>query len=164
MKAILLLLAILAITATADPTPIREYVKGFFQGIRETRGIEDLDKCMDPSEHILTKIRAALELMKQLKIEPILQGLSMLFEALYEMEEMLRPCLDKHTQFKKLMDAIDAMDINMVLAKLMENPLKYLASIIEVIRYMELAKFELGGKSLGIIMYDLFLATMILAP
>eukprot|EP00831_Metopus_contortus_P067665 TRINITY_DN603_c0_g1_i11.p1 TRINITY_DN603_c0_g1~~TRINITY_DN603_c0_g1_i11.p1 ORF type:complete len:113 (-),score=37.12 TRINITY_DN603_c0_g1_i11:23-361(-) len=77
-----------------------EFMEGFLKGIREVKSIEDLLKCMKHSEEIIEKIKKAISLIRKFSIESILEGFSMLFEALYQLEEMLMPCLEGFDQFK----------------------------------------------------------------
>ncbi len=142
------------------PENIKEYIKGLLAGIHEAKSVDDLVKCMDEAQRLLEKMKAALEMMRTLKIESMLQGLSMLFEALFELEEMLHPCLEEYTQFRKLMEAMSNADIGEIISKILSNPLQFLADVLEAIRCFEHEKYELAGKYLGAVLYSLFLVQM----
>eukprot|EP01022_Parablepharisma_sp_SALTPOND_P014113 TRINITY_DN1899_c0_g1_i1.p2 TRINITY_DN1899_c0_g1~~TRINITY_DN1899_c0_g1_i1.p2 ORF type:complete len:523 (-),score=82.97 TRINITY_DN1899_c0_g1_i1:4803-6371(-) len=142
--------------------PLKDFLKGFLEGIHETKPINDLMKCMDVAERLMEKIKAALELIHKLTIDSMLEGLSMLFEALFELEEMLRPCLEEYGQFKKLMDAMGNANIGKVITKILMNPIQFMVDVMECIKSFEHKKFSPAGKHLGNILYKLFLTQLTL--
>jgi len=169
MRGILFLLAILTFTTAcshcqlnrrADPEPVEDYVAGILEGIHEQKSVEGLKKCMGQAQQLLDKMKAAIELMKQFKIDALFQGLSMLFEALSELEDMLDPCLEEYTQFQKLMDAMESSDINAIIMKIMSNPLQFVADILECMRAFEHQRWHIAGKYMGTILYNLFLVEL----
>lgn len=167
MKVLIVFLAIAAICAAENPfaikskveanNPIQDFVEGLLKGIHETKTVEDLIKCMKSADEIIVKIKAALKLIRTLNIEAMLQGLSMLFESLFEIEEMLRPCLMEFTQFKKLIQAIAEMNINKVVQKIISNAFQFIAIIIDCIKNLESANYTRAGMDLGNVLYLLFL-------
>jgi cellobiose-specific phosphotransferase system component IIA len=140
-----------------DPKPIVDFSNGFLKGIHEIKSVDDLVKCVKEADHILENIQKALELIKTLNIEKMLEGLTMLFEALYDLEEMLRPCLGEYSQFRKLVEAIMNMDINEVVQKIVANTFQFIADIVDCIQAFQRSNFVQAGRDLGDIMYRLFL-------
>lgn len=127
------------------------------KGIRETKTVEDLIKCMKSADQIIEKIKSALTLIKTLNVESMLQGLSMLFESIFEIEEMLRPCLTEFAQFKKLLEAMQNVDMNKIVQKIIMNAFQFIADIIDCISYLEKQNYSRAGAALGDIMYKLFI-------
>ena len=140
--------------------PIQDFVDGFLKGIREEKGIEDLLKCMKNADQILEKIKTALALIKKFTLESLLQGLSMLFESIFDLEEMLRPCLGEFTQFKKLIIAIADADIEDIITKIMQNPMQFIADISDCIDALTKREYLRAGKDIGDVLYRLFLVEM----
>ena len=156
-KAVGDLMRIMFLSRRASVNPIQDFVDGFLKGIRETKSIDDLLKCMKNADQILEKIKTALLLIKKFTLESLLQGLSMLFEAIFDLEEMLRPCLAEFTQFKKLLEAIANADIDEIIMKIMQNPIQFIADIADCIDALGKGDYLRAGRDIGDVLYRLFL-------
>jgi len=150
----------LFISRSVNNIPIVDFLSGLLKGIHETKSIEDLISCAKNAEPILEKIKIALDLIKKMTIESLLEGLTMLFEAFLELEEILRPCLVQFTQFKKLIDAIVHADINKLIQKIIQNAFQFIADIMDAIHAFEAKEMSRAGKDLGDVLYKLFLVEL----
>ena len=166
MKAIVIAFAILAIcqaqylyhdSPTAESNTVSEFIKGFFAGIHETTSVDELYKCIPGTSEIIAKIKAALEEMGKFTAEVLIEGLHTIVQQMHELEAALRPCLEKFDQFKKLIAEIDQIDINTMVKKIIDDPMKFLGLLLEAARYFGSEQYELAGESFGAIMYGLFL-------
>lgn len=139
--------------------PIYDFVTGLLLGIKETKTIDDLLKCLKNADSILEKIKAALELIKGMKsLDDLLKGLKLLFNALMELENMLKPCLDGFEQFKKILKAIRHVDWAKLLQKIVSRWPYYLDDIIEAVIAFTKGNYQKAGKCLGDILYRMFIA------
>lgn len=145
--------------------PIYDFLSGFLLGLHETKKVEDLLKCLKNADHILEKIREALEKIAHLKsLDDLLLGLKMLFAALTELEELLKPCLDGFEQFKRLMKEIRNIDFEKLLHKLISHWPYYIDDIVECIIALAKGHNTKAGKFLGDILYRLFLVDSTVHP
>ncbi len=140
-----------------DTEPIIDFVSGFLIGINEKQSISDLIKCMKNADQILEKITRALNLITKFSFQDLTKGLSLLFEALLELELMLRPCLSEFTQFQKLIAEIADADIRTLVLKIIRNPLPYIQDFNMCLKALDAQNYTLAGQYLGDIMYRLFL-------
>jgi len=154
------LLRMMFLSARVQAEPIADFLTGFLKGIHEVKNIDDLLKCIRSADPILEKIQKALELIKTLNVESMLEGLTMLFEAMFELEEMLRPCLEEFSQFRKLIEAIMNLNIDEVVQKIIANAFQFLADIIDCIQAFQRKNYNQAGRDLGDIMYRLFLVQL----
>ena len=141
----------------ATVEPLQAFLEGFLKGIHEVKSIDDLIKCIGEANKIIERIMAALELIKKFTIESLLQGLTLLFDSIFDLEEMLRPCLSEFTQFRKLIEAMMNSDINELIQKIIQNAFQFIADIIDCIQSFEKGDYVQAGKDLGDILYKLFL-------
>lgn len=141
-----------------EANPIYEFVSGFLLGIKETKTIDDLLKCLKNADQILEKIKQALETIRTMKnVDDLLRGLKMLFAAFVELEELLKPCLEGFTQFKRILKEIRHVDFNKLLQKIISRWPYFLDDIIECILAFTKAQYSKAGKCLGDMLYRLFL-------
>lgn len=140
--------------------PLQLFIEGLLLGIKEEHTIEDLLKCIKNSEQILAKIQKAIELISKFTLESLLEGLSLLFEAIKDIHEMLEPCLGNFPQFKKLIEAIIKSEINKIIAKILANPFGYITIVVDCYKAFIAGDFKRAGKDIGEILFKLFLETM----
>jgi hypothetical protein len=140
--------------------PILEFVIGFLVGIKEQKTVDDLLKCMKNADQIIDKIMKALMKIMSLKIDDMIKGFQMLFEALLELEMMLRPCLEGFEQFKKLMEAITKINIMKLIMKILQDPIPYIRDFTDIIKSLEEGAYKDAGQDLGDILYRLFLVEL----
>ena len=140
--------------------PILEFVVGFLIGIKEQKSVDDLLKCMKNADQIIDKIKQALKKILSFKIDEMIKGFQMLFEALLELEMMLRPCLEGFDQFKKLMEAISKINIMKIIMKIIADPIPYIRDFTDIIASIESGDYKTAGQDLGDILYRLFLVEL----
>lgn len=138
-------------------SPIIDFVTGFLLGIHEERTVEDVIKCMKNADQILDKIKIAIKMIVSGNIDNIIKGISMLFEALLELEQMLKPCLEGFVQFKKLMNKIAHAKIMDVVMKILQDPAPYMEDFFDCLDALENEDFKQAGQDIGDILYRLFL-------
>ena len=137
--------------------PIVDFITGFLLGIQEKKTIEDLLECMKDADKIMEKIMQAIKLIVKLKLEDMLKGVSMLFEAILELEIMLRPCMAEFTQLQKLKDAIAHANILAIVMKIMRNPGPYIQDFNDCLEAFENGDYKEAGQDIGDILFRIFL-------
>eukprot|EP01022_Parablepharisma_sp_SALTPOND_P018568 TRINITY_DN304_c0_g1_i5.p2 TRINITY_DN304_c0_g1~~TRINITY_DN304_c0_g1_i5.p2 ORF type:complete len:610 (-),score=120.31 TRINITY_DN304_c0_g1_i5:36-1865(-) len=147
--------------ANESENSLIEFLSGFLIGIHETRTIDDLIKCMKNADQILEKIVAALKLILKLRIDDILRGFSMLFEAFLDLEMMLKPCLKEFTKFQRLMKEIANANLLEIIARLMRNPGPFIQDINDIVESFERGDYKQAGQDVGDILYRLFLVELV---
>ena len=164
MKVFLVILAFTAICAAApleldiEPSiPPVDFVKGFLQGIHETKQIEDLMKCLQNMDQIFAKIKEALDHMLKFSIEEIITGLKLLKEAMFDFMNMLTPCMSEFEQLKKLAEAMKNWNFAKIAVKIMANAFVFLKDIKDAMTAFHNKDHETVGKCIGDIMYRIFL-------
>jgi predicted transcriptional regulator len=140
--------------------PIVDFIGGFLVGINEVKTIEDLKKCIGEADQIIEKIVLSLKMISSLKFTEMLRGFEKLFEAMLELEMMLRPCLDGFTQFNKLIQAIMHADITELLLRILRNIGPFIQDINDCIESFEREDYKQAGQDIGDILFRLFLAEM----
>ena len=137
--------------------PLVDFVAGFLVGIQEKKTIEDVMKCMKESDQIIEKVIQALKLIVTLKIDNLLKGFGLLFEALLELEMMLKPCLDGFIQFNKLIEEMKNADFMKLILKILRDPLPFVSDVTDCIEAFSKGNYTEAGKDIGDILYRLFL-------
>lgn len=139
--------------------PLRSFLKGFLEGIRETKTIADLDKCLQDAEPILRDLKAAMQLLKHARgIYDIVRGMSLLINSSIRLVNKLQPCVGQFQQLQRLIDVIFNSGIDRLIDKLAKNPLPILMNIIEAIRAYSTREYDKMGLSLGDMLYRIYLA------
>eukprot|EP01022_Parablepharisma_sp_SALTPOND_P018570 TRINITY_DN304_c0_g1_i8.p3 TRINITY_DN304_c0_g1~~TRINITY_DN304_c0_g1_i8.p3 ORF type:complete len:467 (-),score=106.78 TRINITY_DN304_c0_g1_i8:39-1439(-) len=133
-----------------------DFLKGFLEGLNEKGDINELLKCVKNIEHIIDKIIEALEYIKKKDPTNLIKGLTMLFEAITELMNILKPCSDGFEQIKKLFEAIQHIDIVKLVFKILANPGPYIQDVMDCIDSFKRGDFHRAGKDLGDFLYRLF--------
>lgn len=136
-------------TELKEDAPIIEFFKGFLTGIGETKTIEDLKKCLKEAEPIFAKIKKALELIHTMKLEKIVEGITLLIEAVKELMGMVKPCLDGFETLKLLIKKIAHIDIKKLAQKILANIFMIIKIVKEAIDCLKKHEFNCAGKALG---------------
>ena len=134
------------------------FIKGFLLGLNEKGDITELLKCVKDLEHIIKKIEEAIKLLKDIKkIDKFIQGLVILFQAVTELINMLKPCAKGFEQIKKLFEALKHIDFMKLVFKIMANPTVFIQDIMGMIDGFSHNNLTKAGFCLGDFMYRLFL-------
>lgn len=144
----------------AEPMPengMLDFLEGFFAGIHETGKIEDIKECIKEAEHIFEDIKKAIELIKTLKIQNVIEGVTLLIKAIKELGEMLKPCIDKLVQLKKLIEKLKHLDIKKIAMKIITHPGQVIAFVHSAINCFAKKDFKCAGKAIGDLLYLLVL-------
>lgn len=134
-----------------------EFIKGLFEGIDAEDEYEKITKCIKEIETILAKIKKALELMKKMRINDLIKGIKLLFEALMELFNMLKPCLDGCEKVKKLIKEIINANIIKIVQKIMDHATEFLFIITKALLCIENKDYHCIGKSIGQMLNLIFL-------
>lgn len=150
------LLHVLFLSRTAD-NPAIDFVKGLLEGIGEKGDINKLLACIKDLEGIFKKIIEALQHIKNMKLEEIIKGITLLVEAVRELMNMLKPCMEGFEQLKKLINAIAHPDIKKIAMKILMHPGEVIKAVTETIACFSKKDFHCAGKGLGTLLRILFL-------
>eukprot|EP00829_Urostomides_striatus_P017403 TRINITY_DN5_c0_g1_i6.p1 TRINITY_DN5_c0_g1~~TRINITY_DN5_c0_g1_i6.p1 ORF type:complete len:649 (-),score=257.56 TRINITY_DN5_c0_g1_i6:28-1974(-) len=137
-----------------------DFVKGFLEGIKETTDPEKLLKCAHTGEELIKKIVEALKLIKTMIPTKVLEGVKLLIAALTELFHMLKPCTEGYEQLKKLITALSHVSIPKVVAKILAHPGEFVKHITDIIEAIVKKDHLKAGKSLGELLFQLFLSAM----
>jgi hypothetical protein len=108
-------------------------------------------------EKIINKIIEAIGYIKKMDFTNLIKGLTLLFEAITEMLNALKPCMAGFEQLKKLVEAITHIDIVKLVFKILANPGPYIQDVTDAIDAFQKNDGHRAGKDIGDILYRLFL-------
>jgi tetratricopeptide (TPR) repeat protein len=150
MKFLFFVLAFTACFAEVDEdSPVIDFFTGFLKGIGEGKGIEDLKKCLKEAEAIFQKIKEAIELIKTKNPIKVLEGVKKLIDALKQLTEMIKPCMEGYEQIKKLIEKLKKIDPKKIVAKILANIATVIKLITEAASCYAAKKYECFGENLG---------------
>lgn len=165
MKVLFVFLLIAASSAfqyefTDGPTA-EDFIKGFLDGIGETKSFDDIKKCIKDAEIVIKKIYQAFELIMKFTIDDIIKGLTQLFSAVKELFDVLDACKTGYDVLEKLITAITEADSAVVLQKFMKNIFVYISLVTEAVKCFTAETYECAGKNFGLILKGLFLSDVL---
>jgi uncharacterized protein YjgD (DUF1641 family) len=147
---------------TIEPHPRAnavDFFKGLFEGLGAKEDIEKFIKCMKEAEHIFEKIKEALQHLKKMNINDIKKGLSLLFSALKELFEMVKPCAETGSIIHKLINAITNANIAKIALHILMHPVAFVKDIEGAIEGFAKGDLFKAGKSIGDLLRIIFLTT-----
>jgi hypothetical protein len=139
---------------------VKAFLLGFLRGLNEKGDVNELMKCAKGLESVVMKIIEAIKLLQHLDfkhLEDIIKGLSMLFQAITEMLEILKPCMDGFEQLKKLFEQLKHIDIMKIIMKILADPQTFIALVMDCIDAFKNNDWEKAGFCIGNLLYRLFL-------
>lgn len=162
MKTLILLLIATCLAAplvTEDSNPATDFLKGFLEAIHETKKVEDFLKCLTNMDPIIAKIKKALDYFLKMTVDDLIKGFKLLVEAIHDLEEMLKPCMEGAIQLKKLLENIKKADFMKIILKIIANPGAFINDVKNCIEALKNSDFYTAGKCVGDVLYRLFLTT-----
>ncbi len=135
-----------------------EFLKGFLEGIGQGGDINKLLQCLKDLEDVFKKLKEALEHLKKMKLPDIIQGLTILFEAVREFMSMLKPCSEGFDVIKKLIAAIAHPDIRKIAMHILMHPTQFLHDITGAIGCFGKGDYHCAGKDIGDLLKLMFLS------
>lgn len=112
----------LFLEAVDESDPVIEFMKGFFKGLDEKGNIEEIIKCLENIEPIITDIVKAFSLILTFEIKKVFDGVVLLVAAIKKLFDIVKPCAKTYEQLQKLMTAIQNCKILDVIMKIINNP------------------------------------------
>jgi len=137
--------------------PYIDFVEGFLTGLNEKGDVNQLLKCVKNIEPLFYDIMEALSLILKLDLKDIMEGLSQLINAIREIIDILTPCSEGFEQLKKFGEAIRNVNLNKIIAKIIQNIAAFIKDIMECFNDYNDKDYYDFGKDLGDIMFRLFL-------
>lgn len=134
-----------------------DFMKGFIEGIGEKGDIEKLLKCLKDLESIFNKIKEALNELKHINLQNLIKGLTMLFSAVRELMEMIKPCSEGFETIKKLIQAIAHPDIKKIAMKILMHSGQFIGHVTEAIKCFGTQNYHCAGKAVGSLLKIIFL-------
>lgn len=135
-----------------------DFLKGFLEGLGEQGDINKLLQCLKDLESIFAKFKEALEHLKKMKIDEIIKGLTILFEAVTELMSMLKPCAEGFNVLKRLIEAISHPDIKRIAMKIIMHPAEFIHDITSAISCFGSKDYHCAGKAIGDMLRIMFLS------
>ncbi len=143
---------------TEDQAAALDFLKAFLEAINEKGDVNELLKCVSNLETIFKKIMEALPYFKTKNPLQIIRGLTILFEAVTSLLKAIEPCAGSFTQLKKLMEQLKNLNLQKIMGRILMNFAVYFADIQNCIKGFKEKDYALAGKSLGDLLFRLFLA------
>jgi uncharacterized protein YjgD (DUF1641 family) len=163
-KAIGKLLELMFLKLTVSATPFEEFLKGFLEGINETGDFEKLLACIKGGEEIIKKIIEAIKLIKTLNPIKVMEGVKMLIEAVKQLLDLLKPCMEGFDQLKKLLEAITHASIPAIVKRILAHPAEFIQYITQAIEGFAKKDYHAAGKAVGNLLRIMFLTAKTAEP
>ena len=141
----------------SESSSILEFLKGLLEGIDAPEEFEKVMKCIKSTEEILKKIIDAFAFLKKMKLNDIIKGLMLLFEAVKELFSMLKPCLEGVEKINKLIKAIISANITKIAYYIITHAAEFFFKITNGVACIEKKDYYCIGKVVGDILKLLFL-------
>ena len=140
---------------TADK--LFELVRGLLAGLNEKGSINDLIACLKGGEDIFEKIKSALEHLRNKNPEELKKGLEILFAAMRQLMNMLKPCMGGFEILLKLAQALMNPNIGKIVMKILTHPGEFFVDVVKALVCFIGNDYFCVGKNLGDIMRFIFL-------
>lgn len=137
-----------------------DFVKGLFEGLNEKGNATKILECLKNVEPIVSDIMRAIDMISYFTYKNITEGVMLLVSAVTRLIQTLTPCTEGFTQLEKLLAALAHIDLMKIVTKIMMNPAVFIKDITDCIASFTKGDYEGCGKSLGDILFRLFLDTM----
>jgi len=134
-----------------------EFLKGFLEGIGQGGDINKLLECLKDMEQIFAKLKEALEHLKHMNIQEIMQGVTLLIEAVREFMEILKPCSEGFDVIKKLINAITHIDIKKIAMHVLMHFKEIFSDVTTAISCFSSHDYHCAGKAVGGLLKSLLL-------
>ena len=139
---------------------IEDFLKGFLEGLGVKEDIQKLLECLKGAEHVLEKIKEALEHLKHININELKKGLGLLFSALKEFLNVLKPCAATNSIIHKLINAITSVNIMKIVYHIITHPTAFVHDVESSIVCFAKGDLHCAGKGIGDLLRILFLTRM----
>lgn len=159
MKFVILSILLAFSLAVNEDVFFGQLIKGFLTGIQETGDFSKLKDCIKEGDKIIANIKEACELISTIKSTEVTKGLKVLITGLQSLFEMLKPCTQGFTQLLRLVNEVAKADIQRLVRKVLASPGSYFHLAMNVLEALDDKKPEIAGKSLGIMVKNLFLTS-----
>ncbi len=136
---------------------VYDFIKGLFEGLNEKGNVSKVLECLKNAEPIITDIMRAIDMISYFTYKNITEGVMLLVSAVTKLIQILTPCTEGFTQLEKLLDALANVDIMKLVTRIMMNPSAFIKDITDCIASFNSGDYEGCGKSLGDILFRLFL-------
>lgn len=136
------------------------FMRGFLEGLNEKGDIESLMKCIKEGEPIINKLIDGFKLIKTMNPLKVLEGVKKVVEALKDLMNMLKPCMEGFEELKRLMAALAKVNISKIVKNIISHPGEIIKVITEAIEGFIKKDFHLVGKATGLFCKTVFLSRM----
>ena len=135
------------------------YSRGFLEGLEERNtNIDQLKSCLRNGSEVMYHYRSALEIMKVIKIQNLLDGLKAMLNTTNLYLKNLKPCMQNYRQLQLLLAAIAKANIRKTMEYIMKNPKDFLTNVLRALNCYRMNNSQCVGKATGTIQRILFLS------
>ena len=135
-----------------------DFMKGFLKGINETDDIQKLYPCMPDLSDLFTKIKSAIDLIKDMKLNNMVKGFDILLPLLNTLFKAFKYCLNRFYKLRELIVAMSKFDSKAISLYILFHPEYYQTEIHNLVKALTSQEYYLVGKGVGNIFRDPFLS------
>jgi DNA-binding transcriptional regulator GbsR (MarR family) len=159
-KAIGDILRIIFLSRTEEEVgdPAQDFLKGFLEGLRVKEDIEKMMKCIKSFEHLIQKLTEAFKYLTKINLGDLMKGLKILFDAITQFLREIKPCAESSSIINKLIHLISNAHLMKIALKIITHPVEFIRDVESCIRCLTQKNFFCVGKSLGDILWIIFLS------
>ena len=135
-------------------------VKGLFEGMNVEHSMEEIVKCVTRIPDAVHVLLAALEKITHLDIKNLKELVELIIQlvgAVKEIINVILPCASTAEEWKKVLEKLGKIDINIILNRLIDRIFDIVGQIGNIKKALAKKDYEMLGKALGTILRIIFL-------
>ena len=135
-------------------------IKGMFEGMNVEHSMEEIVKCVTKVPEAVHVLLAALEKITHLDIKNLKEIVELIIQLVGAVREIINtilPCVSTAEEWKKILEKLSKLDINIILNRLIEKIFDIVGQIGKIKDALKKKDYEKLGMCLGVILRLIFL-------
>lgn len=154
----------LFLTSRTTASQMTDFLKGYLEAINENGDIKNLVGCIKESKDIFDKFIASCDKIRTLEQKDLEEGAKLFVAANNDLLLMLKACLSKFEQLKKLLVALSKANIPEIIRRIMSQAGSFFHLAINAMEAFIENNFEGAGKAIGTMVHMLFFTMEVDGP
>ena len=147
---------LLLLSRLEAPTMV-DFILGMLTGINEKGDINKVKTCAKEEEAIIEKMKEACSYIRNMQMADLVKGAGLLLEATKMVIQMIKPCADGLTAWKKVADGVAVADPNKLAKKMFSSAGAFFHLAIDTLEGIQEKNYLAAGKAVGTMLKLLFI-------
>ena len=137
-----------------------QMLKGMFEGMQVEHNMEEIIKCVTKVPEAVHVLMAAIEKITHLDIKNLKEIVELIIQLVGAVKEIINtilPCVSTAEEWKKILEKLAKLDINLILNRLIERIFDIVGQIGKIKEALKKNDYQKLGQGLGGILRIIFL-------